>query len=329
MLEFLYTVTVTPYTITPNFRIKQFIISNPTPFPIYIATSGFIPTRDRFDFMCQPNTNYVSTSIDAELLTIVSAGLELSKFVSSVRVFDTSDHNPAIVPQTTAQFVPTSNYPVTKSDLSSLPTILIDKFQNIFFTCGRNDNVANASPYILTVNGNRIGIFGQNGGVIAYAPTAIPTTLNPNLIGISGVSVPAPYTLNVFQTTDLIDYTFNPPLGLVGALAGGGTGTAYLSGIPPGIIFSLELQPVGAGVPDPHPYDVTVTLLVNEPFSGNYDYKLFEGRFTGSLGIVVTTRIFTIPPRIFLLSEYNGLKCLIKNNHATLDITGLIGCYPL
>jgi hypothetical protein len=190
MRKFDYSVDTSPKVIQPGWSIKQFVVDNSSPYPLYINASGSVPTSSSFEYIVQPNSTYVSVEINASILTL-STELVSQKIIK-ITVMDEVARVAANIPYADYQFV--SSYPgypytiTSPSQLMMLPPIFVDSFKNIYCNLIRTVGAPNSnSDLALVMSGNFVGFFNPGGGVITFTPPLANRFYNPQLIQYADV----------------------------------------------------------------------------------------------------------------------------------------------
>lgn len=210
MTGFDYSIDKAFITIQPGFSIKQFVVNNPSAYPVYINRSGALPNSAKADHTVQANSTFISPAIDTSIITIVST-VDASK-VASVTVYDNFDKEPTNIPYRTYQFVSAfPNYPVTinsLSEFSNLPEIDVSSFDNILLLLSANAGVNQSETafsfnMIPVVNNNVVGDFlagfmPHTGGILSFSPPVVPAIYRPGIF----------YTVDPFAIST-VDYIFN------------------------------------------------------------------------------------------------------------------------
>jgi len=308
MTTFDYPITSSPYKInSTGYTIRQFSVRNPTAYPIYINISSFTPTKDKFDYLIQPNTSvFVSSAIETKEMVIVPATVVVKDTVLVVTVSDTADQQPTGMPQFTPQFTTSVlGYPFIiptgATGINNLPSFTVDKFLPVFFTLDIPTVGLNRTPFLLRDFSTPIGVFPQNGGVVSYLPNLIPKTLLPS-IEVT-IATAFPVTINAIQSPQPFDDTYLPFRGLY-QIDHTQNLSFYYAVKPPASIFSFSLLPLTGTA-----YNVTLNLSVN---AGE---NIITANFVGNTSVL----IYLIKPKIILGNELIFYKAVVTNNHATQD----------
>lgn len=316
-MEHSYRLTTTQLNIRETFDIRQIVVKNPTAFPVYINISSAIPTRDRFDYLVQSHSTFVSPMMQTKFITVSVVNTNLPVTDVEIIVSDTIQLEAANIPQVTAQFVSSfPGYPFTLNGITggtiSLPSINLDKFQTIFFTMKEWGDSSWPIAFIDdSTNGIPFGGFNQNGGVVSYTPKQIPTTLFPRLFFQSSDGFTRTVNnsnINVFTSSDYIEQQFNPPPS--GALLN--IDTPYPWGLihyihQPGYILSVlatDTTQFGSVV-----LNLTMQAIIRE--ANQIDVELFNRTFTNT---VTPPYKYLINPRLRMVGSNAALKINLTNN---------------
>jgi len=326
-----YTITQLTNTLNPGFTIKQIKIENPTPFYLYVNISTIIPTGISSDYTVQPNSTLITPEVNNTNMCVVAAGVNVSKGVAKVTVYDSAQQQAGTIPYQTSQFVGNfPNYPYTipasntTSDIA-LPDINIDKFQTIFIQMAGDADYGIFGAYhpifIGIVIPNSLtptsfflaGGFSPLGGVVSFVPSSVPATLSPRVDNRNGVNS---YNriFNVIQTGDIIDTNYNPPDINIG-LANGATGSIYGYFNSPGFVFSMTVQNNKAGA-----FNAVFDLEVGIGLS--YGSQIYSPLYVASYNLpVVNFGLVNVINKVFIHAGIGEVRIKVTNNSgATNDL---------
>lgn len=328
-----YILTASQLNIREAFDIKQIVVRNNSAYPVYVNDSSAVPNRNRFDYIAQPNSTFISPALNTKFITVATNALNLPINDIEIIVSDTVDLEAANIPQTTQQFVSLlAGYPVVISQLANqaLPTITIDKFQNLFFSVYPKINGSGAiEPSLLSVayNGyslanNYFGGADKTGGVISFIPQVVPNVITP-AIDFPVAQAANFYEVNVFTTNELIDATVLP------IITGGffsnsdpnpTSQVVYSYIIPPAVIISVSVLEASGLLP------VTVNLDVKIEVSTGFFKELYSANYTNTF---TPNRTYALRPKLFLTNEISFAKITMTHHTSSTNYIVYVNMIPV
>lgn len=321
-----FTITDLNKTITPGFTIKQIKIENPTPFYLYLNLSTYAPTPISSEYVISPNLTLITPEVNTLSITALASGINTSKGVVRITVYDSVSQQAASLPYQSPQFVGNfPSYPFTISAITtgliSLPVVNIERFQTVFIQSYSAPKVLNGQdsvPSLLGIDDSNggvgtnsvwvgLGAYMPTGGVVSYVPRKIPENVT-FLLSKSASGLGYEQVINVVQSPDPIDVSY--PAAFQTRFVNNNGGSTFLSGssVLPGFMLDISFYQTFAASEN-----ISLDIDVSKVIFASSGSSSFMDSFSINQ-VALLNQKYSIKTKLYLNSDLSVIRVFVTNN---------------